>query len=109
MLSTTILAISSRTSTVALPRCGHTTFFILSRRHLGLVLEHVEAGAGDRALASARISAASSTTAPRAVLIRKALGFIARARGADLMARFRLKRRMERNKIGLREKQASGT
>ena len=50
MLSTTMFAISSRTSTVALPRCGTiTTFFIAcsSAMHLGLVLEHVEAGAGD--------------------------------------------------------------
>ena len=50
MLSTTIFAISSRTSGTALPRCGvSTTFGILRKRRvdLRLVLEHVEAGAGD--------------------------------------------------------------
>ena len=52
MLSTTIFAISSRTSTVALPRCGASTTFGILRSagvDLGLVLEHVEAGAGDPA------------------------------------------------------------
>ena len=38
--------------------------------HLRLALEHVEAGAGDRAVASASTSAASSTIGPRAVLTR---------------------------------------
>ena len=60
MLSTTIFAISSRTSTVALPRCGASTTFVILRSagiDLRLVLEHVEAGAGDPAAPSARAPA----------------------------------------------------
>ena len=50
MLSTTMFAISSRTSGTALPRWGvSTTLVIFFKRgvDLRLVLEHVEAGAGD--------------------------------------------------------------
>ena len=80
MLSTTALAMASRTSTTALPTCGvSVTFVSRSERRVdfGFVFEHVEAGAGDAVSPiSAASSAASSTMAPRAVLMRKAVGFI---------------------------------
>ena len=53
MLSTTIFAICSRTSTTALPRCGVVTTLAIFKSAgvtSRFVLEHVEAGAGDLAL-----------------------------------------------------------
>src|SRR5262245_50913244 len=79
MLSTTMFAISSRTSTVALPRCGTITTFFM-RLSSGCTLgscSNTSSPAPAIFLAlSARTSAASSTIAPRAVLMRNAVFFI---------------------------------
>ena len=74
MLMITFSPMSTRPSIVAEPMCGSSTTLPALREphqlrvHRGLVLEHVEAGAGDVAGLEQLISASSSITSPRAVL-----------------------------------------
>ena len=78
------LDIARRVSRVALAMCGVDD--VLEREqllaHCRLELVHVERRAGDRADLSASTSASSSTTLPRAVLTRIAVGLIAASAAA---------------------------
>src|SRR5262249_19790064 len=81
MLSTTLLAMPSRTSTVALPICGVSTTLASARRSLPTFGSCSNTSRRAPAIcfrASARVRATSSTIGPRAVLIKYAVGFISR-------------------------------
>ena len=54
------------------------------RVHLRLSLEHIQTGIRIQPSRNARATAASSTTGPRAVLIRIAVGFIIRNSGSPI-------------------------
>ena len=105
MLSTTTCAISSRSSPTALPRCGvSTTLGILSnsRSTLGSNSNTSRPAPAIPPRANARMSAASSTIGPRAVLMSPVF-FLAQLGRADLVARLGLERRMQRHEIGFSE------
>src|SRR3989454_9032076 len=77
--------IAARVSRVALPRCGSKTTFSIARRSRVICGSRSYTSSAAPAIVPARsaaTSAASSTTSPRAVLIRKAVGFIRANRSA---------------------------
>jgi hypothetical protein len=82
-LSATRIPIAVRVSRVALPRCGSSTHWARPAapdRPCGSPCVDVETRAGDHPVrSSADARSDSSTTEPRAVFIRIAVGFIARA------------------------------
>src|ERR1039458_2909157 len=93
ILSTTVFAIRSRTSITALPRCGvSTTFFIFNRAGgtFGSFSNTSSPAPAMRFFFSARTSAASSMTAPRAVLMMKAVGFINANSRSEIICRQQL-------------------
>ena len=99
-----MLAISSRTSTVALPRCGTSTTFFSCLQfgvHLRLVLEHVEPGAGDL-LCSERPHQRRfvDDRAARGIDDEGGLLHQSELARADLVAGLRVERRVQRDEIG---------
>jgi hypothetical protein len=90
VLQPAIIPIASRTSSAAVPRCGSRVTFSSAQRRgdLWLELVDIKPAPAIRPDCSAAISAASSTTSPRAMLIRMPCGRMRRQRArVDQMAR----------------------
>jgi len=68
-------------------RQNHVVQFEQQRMHVRLVLEDVQAGAGDHVGGQGLGQADSSTTGPRLVFIKMALGFIWRSSAGPISLR----------------------
>ena len=105
MLSTTIFAIASRTSGVALPRCGVSTTLAISVSALSIFGSCSNTSRPAPAIClfcSARTSAASSMIgSARGIDKERGLFHQAEFARADLMPRLVVERRMQRDEIGI--------